>query len=78
MVKNRKNNENRRMKRFTDQVASGELSTRTKRSKLQKKEEQLQTSTVENDLLYDPPADSNGEFIHNDSLLGFELLSSAQ
>ena len=62
------------MKRLAKQ-ASG-LLPRTKRTKLQKEEEQLRTSTVENDLLYDdPPVDSNGEFLHNnsngDSLLGF-------
>ena len=73
MVKNRKNNENRRFKRSAQQ-ASGVL-PKTKRTKLEKKEEQLQTSTVENDLLFDPPEDADGEFLHNDSngnsLLGF-------
>ena len=73
MVKNRKNNETRRLKRLAQQ-ASGVL-PKTKRTKLEKKEEQLQTSTVENDLLFDPPEDADGEFLHNDSngnsLLGF-------
>ena len=65
MVKNRKNNETRRLKRLAQQ-ASGVL-PKTKRTKLEKKEEQLQTSTVENDLLFDPPEDADGEFLHNDS-----------
>ena len=65
MVKNRKNNETRRLKRLAQQ-ASGVL-PKTKRTKLEKKEEQLQTSTVENDLLFDPPEDADGELLHNDS-----------
>jgi hypothetical protein len=65
MVKNRKNNETRRLKRLAQQ-ASGVL-PKTKRTKLEKKEEQLQTSTVENDLLFDPPENADGEFLHNDS-----------
>ena len=66
MIRNRKNNENRRKKRLADLEASGKTA-RTKKSKFQKKEKQLQTSTGENELLYDPPSDSNGEFLHNDS-----------
>ena len=69
MIRNRKNNENRRKKRLADLEASGKTA-RTKRSKFQKKEKQLQTSTggEKNELLlYDPPSDSNGEFLHNDS-----------
>ena len=70
MVRNRKNNDNRRTKRLINQ-ASGML-PKTKRTKLQNKEEQLQTSCVENDLLYYAPVVSNGEFLHNgDSLLDF-------
>ena len=65
MVKNRKNNETRRLKRLAQQ-ASGVL-PKTKRTKLEKKEEQLQTSTVENDLLFDPPEVADGELLHNDS-----------
>ena len=75
MVKNRKNNENRRLKRLAQQV-SGVL-PKTKRTKLEKREEQLRTSTVENDLLYDALEVSIGELLHNDSngnsLLGFEF-----
>ena len=77
MVKNRKNNETRRLKRMAQQ-ASGVL-PKTKRKKLEKQEEQLRTSTVENDLWYDPPVDADGEFLHNDSNgnsfleLGFEF-----
>jgi hypothetical protein len=48
------------------QQASGVL-PKTKRTKLEKQEGQLRTSTVENDLLYDPPIDADGEFLHNDS-----------
>jgi hypothetical protein len=65
MVKNRKNNETRRLKRLAQQ-ASGVL-PKTKRTKLEKQEEQLRTLTVENGLLYDPPVDADGEFLHNDS-----------
>ena len=65
MVKNRKNNETRRLKRLAQQ-ASGVL-PKTKKTKLEKKEKQLQTSTVENDLLFDPPEDADGELLHNDS-----------
>jgi hypothetical protein len=65
MVKNRKNNKTRRLKRLAQQ-ASGVL-PKTKRTKLQKQEEQLRTSTEENDLLYDPPVDADGEFLHYDS-----------
>ena len=61
------------MKRLANNQASGVL-PKTKRTKLQKKKELLRTSTVENDLLYDPPVVSNGEFLHNgDSLLDFEF-----
>ena len=65
MVKNRKNNETRRLKRLAQQ-ASGVL-PKTKKTKLEKKEKQLQTSTVENDLLFDPPEVADGELLHNDS-----------
>jgi hypothetical protein len=65
VVKNRKNNESRRLKRL-DQQASGVL-PKTERTKLEKQEEQLRTSTVENGLLYDPSVDAEREFLHNDS-----------
>ena len=65
MVKNRKHNETRRLKRVA-QLKSGVL-PKTKRTKLEKEEEQLQTSTVENDLLFDPPEVADGELLHNDS-----------
>ena len=65
MAKNRKNNETKRLKRLAQQ-ASGVL-PKTKRTKLEKQEEQHQTSTVENDLLYDPPEGADGEFLHNDN-----------
>ena len=75
MVKNRKHNETRRLKRVAQQ-ASGVL-PKTKRTKLEKEEEQLRTSTVENDLLYYVPEVSNGELLYNDSngnsLLGFKF-----
>ena len=63
MVKNRKHNETRRLKRVAQQ-ASGVL-PKTKRTKLEKEEEQLRTSTVENNLLFDPSVDADGEFLHN-------------
>ena len=66
MVKNRKNNESRRLKKLTKQAS--EVLPKTKRTKLEKqKKEHFRTSTVENDLLYDPPVDADGEFLHNDS-----------
>ena len=77
MVKNRKHNETRRLKRVAQQ-ASGVL-PKTKRTKLEKQEEQLRTSTVENNLLFDPSVDADGEFLHNVSNgnsfmeLGFEF-----
>ena len=58
MVKNRKNNESRRLKRLAQQT-SGVL-PKTKRTKLETLEEQLRTSTVKNVLLYDPPVDADG------------------
>ena len=63
MVKNRKHNETRRLKRVAQQ-ASGVL-PKTKRTKSEKQEEQLRTSTVENILLFDPSVDADGEFLHN-------------
>ena len=80
MVKNRKHNETRRLKRVA-QLKSGVL-PKTKRTKLEKQEEQLRTSTVENNLLFDPSVDVDGEFLHNVSNgnsyleLGFELNGS--
>ena len=80
MVKNRKHNETRRLKRVAQQ-ASGVL-PKTKRTKFEKQEEQLRTSTVENNLLFDPSVDADGEFLHNVSNgnsfleLGFELNGS--
>ena len=80
MVKNRKHNETRRLKRVA-QLKSGVL-PKTKRTKLEKQEEQLRTSTVENNLLFDPSVDADGEFLHNASNgnsyleLGFELNGS--
>ena len=77
MVKNRKHNENRRLKRVA-QLKSGVL-PKTKRMKLERQEEQLRTSTVENNLLFDPSVDADGEFLHNVSNgnsymeLGFEF-----
>ena len=77
MVKNRKHNETRRLKRVAQQ-ASGVL-PKTKRTKSEKQEEQLRTSTVENNLLFDPSVDADGEFLHNVSNgnsfleLGFEF-----
>jgi len=77
MVKNRKHNETRRLKRVAQQ-ASGVL-PKTKRTKSEKQEEQLRTSTVENNLLFDPSVDADGEFLHNASNgnsfleLGFEF-----
>ena len=80
MVKNRKHNENRRLKRVAQQ-RSGVL-PKTKRTKLEKQEEQLQTSTVENILLFDTSVDADEEFLHNVSNensfmeLGLELNGS--
>ena len=80
MVKNRKHNETRRLKRVA-QLKSGVL-PKTKRTKLEKQEEQLRTSTVENNLLFDPSVDADEEFLHNVSNgnsfleLGFELNGS--
>ena len=77
MVKNRKHNENRRLKKLAQQ-RSGVL-PKTKRTKLEKQEEQLQTSTVENNLLFDTSVDADEEFLHNVSNgnsfmdLGFEF-----
>ena len=77
MVKNRKHNETRRLKRVA-QLKSG-VFPKTKRTKLEKQEEQLRTSTVENNLLFDPSVDADEEFLHNDSNgnsfmdLGFEF-----
>ena len=77
MVKNRKHNETRRLKKRARQ-ASGVL-PKTKRTKSEKQEEQLRTSTVENNLLFDPSVDADGEFLHNVSNgnsfleLGFEF-----
>jgi tRNA splicing endonuclease len=77
MVKNRKHNENRRLKRVAQQ-RSGVL-PKTKRTKLEKQEELLQTSTIENNLLFDTSVDADEEFLHNVSKgnsfmdLGFEF-----
>ena len=55
------------------------LSRGLKRTKLEKQEEQLQTSTVENNLLFDTSVDADEEFLHNVSKgnsfmdLGFEF-----
>jgi hypothetical protein len=77
MVKNRKHNETRRLKRVA-QLKSGVL-PKTKRTKLEKQEELLRTSTVENNLLFDTSVDADEEFLHNVSNgnsfmdLGFEF-----
>ena len=44
---------------------ASEVLPKTKRTKLEKEEEQLRTSTVENYLLFDPSVDADGEFLHN-------------
>lgn len=73
-VKNRKQNENRRKKRLADTQTSGETVIK-KRSKSETKEKKLETSIVQNDLLYYQPA--GGELLHNDnSLSGFGFLQN--